>query len=48
LQPLQLAEALDILVDKEVKFAVLHERIYIDNMEEIAAKEAMALNGNRP
>jgi hypothetical protein len=48
LQPPQRAEALDILAGMEVKFAILRERIYIDKMEEIAAEEAMILNGTHP
>ena len=48
LQPPQRAEALDILAGMEVKFAILRERIYVDKMEEIAAEEAMILNGTHP
>lgn len=48
LQPPQRAEALDILAGIEVKFAILRERIYIDKMEEVAAEEAMILNGTHP
>ena len=42
LQPPQRAEALDILAGM---FAILREHIYIDKMEEIAAEEAMIING---
>jgi len=48
LQPPQHTEALDILASMEVKFAILRERIYIDELEEIATKEAMILSGTHP
>lgn len=46
LQPAHRAEALDVLAGIELKFALLREALYVEKMEELAAEEAMILQGS--
>jgi hypothetical protein len=45
LQPAHRAEALDTLALIELKFALLRERLYVEQMEELVEEEGMVVNG---
>ena len=45
LQPAHRAEALDVLAQIELRYALLRERLYIEKMEDLAMEEAMVLQG---
>ena len=45
LQPAHRAEALDVLAQIELRYALLRERLYIEKMEDLAMEEAMILQG---
>ena len=45
LQPAHCAEALDVLPQIELRYALLRERLYIEKMEDLAMEEAMVLQG---
>lgn len=45
LQPAHRAEALDVLAQIELRYALLREALYIEKMEDLAMEEAMVLQG---
>ncbi|KAI0342513.1 hypothetical protein BDW22DRAFT_1420452 [Trametopsis cervina] len=48
LQPAHRAEALDVLANIELKYALLRESIYVDKMENLAWEEALVSEGVHP
>ncbi|KZT08129.1 uncharacterized protein LAESUDRAFT_724131 [Laetiporus sulphureus 93-53] len=48
LQPAHRAEALDVLAQIELKFALLRERLYVEKMEDLAWEEGLVADGTHP
>ncbi|PPR03373.1 hypothetical protein CVT24_012498 [Panaeolus cyanescens] len=48
LQPAHRAEALDVLANIELKFALLRERVYVEKMEELGWEERLVKEGAHP
>ena len=48
LQPAHRAEALDVLAQIELRFALVREALYVEKMEELALEEAMVTQGECP
>ena len=45
LQPAHRAEALDVLAQIELRFALVREALYVEKMEDLAVEEALVLRG---
>ncbi|EJD01832.1 uncharacterized protein FOMMEDRAFT_147036 [Fomitiporia mediterranea MF3/22] len=48
LQPAHRAEALDVLAQIELRFALVREALYVEKMEDLAVEEALVLRGLHP
>ncbi|EPQ51751.1 hypothetical protein GLOTRDRAFT_140756 [Gloeophyllum trabeum ATCC 11539] len=48
LQPAHRAEAMDVLAQIELKFALLREKLYLEKMEGLAWEEALIMDDNHP
>ncbi|KAH8112895.1 hypothetical protein DFH11DRAFT_389972 [Phellopilus nigrolimitatus] len=48
MQPAHRAEALDVLAQIELRFALVREALYVEKMEDLAVEEAMVLQGIHP
>ena len=45
MQPAHRAEALEVLAQIELKFALLRERLYVEKMDSLAWEEGLIANG---
>ncbi|KAH9927981.1 Sds3-like-domain-containing protein [Epithele typhae] len=48
MQPAHRAEALDVLAQIELRFALLRERLYVEKMESLAWEEGLIVEGTHP